>query len=74
MNCTIFFDRFFEVIQKKTRSNQWKTNVKVYIDDIEAAEKHSIFMFPENMIGQAKGFEEQISRQTHDEWNKPKQY
>ena len=67
MNCTIFFDRFFEVIQKKHDRINEKQMSKFYIDDIEAAEKHSIFMFPENMIGQAKGFEEQISRQTHDE-------
>ena len=33
---------------------------KFYIDDIETAEKHSLFMFSENMIGQAKGFEKQI--------------
>ena len=40
---------------------------KFYIDDIETAEKHSLFMFSENMVGQAKGFEKQISRRTHDE-------
>lgn len=70
MNCTIFLMVFVRSFKKWHDRINEKQMSKFYIDDIETAEKHSIFMFPENMIGQAKGFEEQISRQTHDEWNK----